>query len=206
MASTAVAEKRTGKSRGQKPKPPPSVVNVATSHRIKVRFLIRAAERPTSPASVGRELGMQPSKVSYHARVLAEFHLVEQIEERPVRGAVEHFYRTVSLAEVNEEQYEKLPLEVREAWLEVVFGLFGADAQFSIEMNVLPKQTDCEISRTAMKVDPQGFREIRNAYIDLQERVMDIKAGSETRLATNAELKPRWILSFNALFDMPPPQ
>jgi DNA-binding transcriptional ArsR family regulator len=200
--AAAVASKR--RSGGEKPKPQASKLVVATSHRIKVRCLIRMAERPTSPAAVGREIGIEASTVSYHVRKLAELNLVEQVDERPVRGAVEHFFRTVSLAAVNEAEYAALPLELRQAWIETVFGLFGADAMHSIEMGTLPNQVDCEISRTAMKVDRQGWADIKDAYVEAQERVMEIKAEAETRLATDEDLEPLPILSFLSLFEMPP--
>jgi len=161
------------------------------------------AERPTSPAGVARELGIEASMVSYHVRVLEKCNLVEQVGERPVRGAVEHFYRTARMAEVDEAEYAALPLEVRQAWLETAFGLFGADAAYSIEMGTLPKHLDCEISRTAMRVDQRGWEDIRDVYIGAQERVMEIKAEAETRLATEDDLEPMPILSFFSLFEMP---
>jgi hypothetical protein len=40
--------------------------------------------------------------------------------------------------------------------------------------------------------------------MELQDRVMQIKAEAETRLAIDDELQPRPILSFLSLFDMPP--
>jgi len=202
VAATAVPTKGSA-SEGRK-RHHHSTLAAATSHKIKVICLARMAEKPTSPAEIGRELGKPASHVSYHVKVLGQHNLVEQVDERPVRGAVEHFFRTVELVHISQEEYEGLPLELRKVWVETVFALFGADATYSIETETMLKQVDCEILRTAMKVDAQGWEDMRRAYIDLQERVMEIKAESEIRLATDEKLTPRPILSFLSLFDMPP--
>jgi hypothetical protein len=162
------------------------------------------AERPTSPAAIGRELGVEASLVSYHARALEALDLVEQVGERPVRGAVEHFYRTVSLSGVTEDEYASLPLMLRKVWIEAALSLYVADAMHSIETETVLAQTDCEIARTPMKVDQQGWEDIREIYVEAQERVMVVKGEAETRLATDDELKPKPILSFFSLFEMPP--
>lgn len=198
MAATAVPG-----NAGTRKKRRTSTVNIATSHPIKVRCLVRMAERPTSPATIARECGVEAPKVSYHARKLEELDLIELVDERPVRGAIEHFFRTVDLAELSEEAYAALPAELRKTWLETIFGLFSADVIYSIETETLLKQTDCEVLRTAMKVDAQGWQDIREIYVEAQERVMAVKAEAETRLATDDELKPKPILSFFSLFEMP---
>jgi DNA-binding transcriptional ArsR family regulator len=165
--------------------------------------MVRMAVRPTSPAQVARELGIEASLVSYHAKALEKRGLVEKVDERPIRGAIEHFYRAVRLVQVDQTEYDDLTPQERQTWLETVFGLISADAMYSIEAGVLPDQDDCEIARTSMKVDEQGWQDLRAAYIDVQERVMAIKAEAETRLAIE-DSAPRSILSFNALFEMPP--
>jgi DNA-binding transcriptional ArsR family regulator len=53
--------------------------------------------RVLSPNELSQELQASIKTVSYHVRELAKAGLLELDDERPVRGAVEHFY---SLAEV----------------------------------------------------------------------------------------------------------
>lgn len=145
---------------------------------------------------------MGPSQVSYHAKKLEELNLIELVDERPVRGAMEHFYRTVDLVELSEEDYGTLPFDSRRAWLETVMGLFGADAMYSIETDTLLAQDDCEISRTSMRVDRQGWEDIKDVFVQAQERVMEIKAEAESRVARD-DLPSIPILSFLSLFEMP---
>lgn len=194
--ATTVASKKKEEDRSR--------FSAATSHRIRVRCLTRMAERPTSPASIGRELGIDASAVSYHVKTLKDLNLVEQVSERPVRGAVEHFYRAVSLTEISGDEWAALPTELRRIWIETALSFYAADLMHSIETGTLLAQEDSEIARTAMKVDQQGWEEVKETYMQAQERVMEIKAQAETRLATDDESQPRPILSFLSLFNMPP--
>jgi DNA-binding transcriptional ArsR family regulator len=49
--------------------------------------------RVLSPNELSQELQVPLSSVSYHVEELAKADLLELVDEKPVRGAVEHFYR-----------------------------------------------------------------------------------------------------------------
>ncbi|MGE5281511.1 MAG: helix-turn-helix domain-containing protein [Chloroflexota bacterium] len=49
--------------------------------------------RCLSPSDLAHELQMPLSNVSYHVAVLRRSGLLELVDEHPVRGATEHFYR-----------------------------------------------------------------------------------------------------------------
>lgn len=51
--------------------------------------------RCLSPSDLALELRMPLSNVNYHVLELLRAGLLELAEERPVRGATEHFYRLV---------------------------------------------------------------------------------------------------------------
>ena len=55
-------------------------------------------DRPLSPAQLVRVFdgGVHLSSVAYHVSRLADLGVLEQTETRPVRGAVEHFFRLVT--------------------------------------------------------------------------------------------------------------
>jgi hypothetical protein len=53
--------------------------------------------RPISPTQVQRALPDQSlGSVAYHMRVLASAGVIELADERPVRGAIEHYYALVA--------------------------------------------------------------------------------------------------------------
>lgn len=51
--------------------------------------------RILSPKDLSRELQSPLSTVNYHVTELRKCGLLEVVDERQVRGAIEHFYRTV---------------------------------------------------------------------------------------------------------------
>jgi predicted ArsR family transcriptional regulator len=51
--------------------------------------------RILSPKDLSLELQAPLSTVNYHVTELRNSELVEVVDERQVRGAIEHFYRTV---------------------------------------------------------------------------------------------------------------
>lgn len=55
--------------------------------------------RTLSPKDLSLELQAPLSTVNYHVTELRHSNLVEVVDERQVRGAVEHFYRAVDSAE-----------------------------------------------------------------------------------------------------------
>jgi predicted ArsR family transcriptional regulator len=70
----------------------------ANTHPLRVSILeVLAMDggRILSPSDLSRELRMPLSNINYHVTELAKTDLIELAHKRQVRGATEHFYRTV---------------------------------------------------------------------------------------------------------------
>lgn len=50
-------------------------------------------DEPVSPRELADELHLPVSNIAYHIRVLANCDAVALVRVKPVRGAVQHFYR-----------------------------------------------------------------------------------------------------------------
>jgi hypothetical protein len=200
MAETSIPTK-TRSDKGQSRFPAAFVV--AMSHPIKVRCLTRMARRPTSAVAIAREFGEESSNVAYHIRKLEEWNLVECVGFRPVRGSTEKSFRTVDISAILEDDWGDLPLAKRRVWIETAFSFYGSDLLFSLEEGTLAKQDDLEISRTSFNVDDRGWADLKAVFVSAQEKVEEIKAESETRIALE-EATPRPVLSYLSVFDMPP--
>src|ERR1700760_1850195 len=72
---------------------PEATLGATVAHPMRCRCLAILADRVASPAEIARQLGLEVSNVGYHVSALAEAGLIEEVGQRPVRGAVEHFYR-----------------------------------------------------------------------------------------------------------------
>src|ERR1700755_1858647 len=74
---------------------PEATLGATVAHPMRCRCLAILADRVASPAEIARQLGLEVSNVGYHVSALAEAGLIEEVGQRPVRGAVEHFYRAI---------------------------------------------------------------------------------------------------------------
>jgi predicted transcriptional regulator len=63
--------------------------------------------RILSPKDLSRELQSPLSTVNYHVTELCKCGLLEVVDERQVRGAIEHFYRTVDSEKGSERKRER---------------------------------------------------------------------------------------------------
>lgn len=67
-------------------------------HPVVVEVLERCERSARSPRQLSDAIGKPLGAVSYHVRQLADKGLLELVETRPRRGALEHFYRTADRA------------------------------------------------------------------------------------------------------------
>ncbi len=67
----------------------------ALSHPLRRRILRRMrGEEMISPRRMATEFGLPVSNVAYHVRVLVGCGAVTLVREKPVRGAIKHYYRS----------------------------------------------------------------------------------------------------------------
>ena len=74
----------------------------ANTHPLRVSILeVLSLDggRTLSPKELSQELQAPLSTVNYHVTELRNSELVKVVDERQVRGAVEHFYRAVDASE-----------------------------------------------------------------------------------------------------------
>ena len=61
-----------------------------------------------SPVGVARALKADLTHVSYHMRRLEELECAEEVDSRPVRGALEHFYRAIQRPLIDTDEFDDL--------------------------------------------------------------------------------------------------
>src|SRR3979409_1457386 len=83
------------------------------AHPTRARAFSILAERTASPVEIAQEIGKDVGHVGYHVRKLLQLDLIELVDERPVRGAVEHFYRAIARPVINEKEFAAQTLEER---------------------------------------------------------------------------------------------
>jgi DNA-binding transcriptional ArsR family regulator len=180
-----------------KRKTPEMTLGALVAHPLRSQCLTLLAERTASPAELSVELGENLGNVSYHVRKLWKGGVIEIVEEKPVRGAMEHFYRATRIPLFDDEEIGEASLEDRETISRQVFSLAAANAQSAVV-----KRSDYHISRVPTRVDEEGWGEMRDLFEETLERIFEIQSKAADRLGESEDAGIP-VIAFNTFFEMP---
>lgn len=85
-----------------------AVLLKAISHPIRARALTVLNQRAASPSELAAEQDAAVPDVAYHVRVLRELGMIKLVSTRQVRGATQHFYRSVSQPYLDDDVWRRL--------------------------------------------------------------------------------------------------
>lgn len=139
---------------------------------------------PISPAEVARELEADIPTISYHVRKLAEYDCIEEVENRPVRGVVEHFYRATQQQRLDIEEWAELAEaepEVAEILTDEFMQNVVDDFSASRKAAIVGRDEEFWITRTPHVLDDQGLEEALEAAEAYETKITEIAARSAAR-------------------------
>ncbi len=140
-------------------------------------------DRVASPSEIAEEVSAPLGNVSYHVRFLERVGLLELVEARPRRGAVEHYYRARGRARATREAWGQMPVIAHDATLgatlHAVLDYVGA----AVSLGGF-EHRDALAERRPLTLDSLGFGELAAALQRLVERAGEIEAGSARRLVS----------------------
>lgn len=162
----------------------------ALAHPLRIRILAILEEREiASPNELSDLLGVSLGVMSYHVRRLHALGFLELVKRTPRRGAIEHHYRAVARPAVTDEGWAETPSIVKRAMvgasLDQVTGYVNAAAArggFD--------RADAHLSRRAVTLDEQGWRELAGQLEALNAKLDEIEAASGERLRAAGEAEP----------------
>jgi DNA-binding transcriptional ArsR family regulator len=190
MASTAATRRS-----------PEATLGATVAHPMRCRCLAILADRVASPAEIARQLGLEVSNVGYHVNALAEAGLIEEVGQRPVRGAVEHFYKAIVRPITSDDEEAELTVAERTSFARTIWSLITANATTALAEGTLVERADHHLTRVPLRVDEEGWSEMTAAYKDLYERVYEIQADAAQRLGQTPDDAGISILSVLACFE-----
>jgi DNA-binding transcriptional ArsR family regulator len=182
---------------------PEATLGATVAHPLRCRCLAILADRVASPAEIARELGLEVSNVGYHVGALADAGLIEEVGQRPVRGAVEHFYRAIVRPITSTEEEAELSIEKRISFARTIWSLITANATTAIQSGILVERPEHHLTRVPVRVDEQGWSDLAEAYMELYERVYEIQTASAERLGKDPDEPGISVLSVLAFFETP---
>jgi DNA-binding transcriptional ArsR family regulator len=139
-----------------------NMIALVLAHPIRCRALMILAVREASPTEIAEELGLGPSHVAYHVRVLQEANLIELTEEAPRRRSVEHRYRAVDVKPLTSGQLSELgpAKRVRHAYNSLCLAFAEANCALSSDSFEL----EHHVGRFPLQVDFTGRLEVQKLY------------------------------------------
>jgi DNA-binding transcriptional ArsR family regulator len=182
---------------------PDATLGAAVAHPLRCRCLTILADRVASPAEIARELRLEVSNVGYHVGALADAGLIEEVGQRPVRGAVEHFYRAVVRPITSTETEADTDFDRRSSFARTTWSLITANATTALAAGTAVDRPEHHLTRVPLRVDEQGWQEMSAAYMELYERVYEIQADAAERLGEDPDDPGISVLSVLSFFETP---
>jgi len=157
----------------------------ALSHPLRAEaFRLIRDKGPLSPRGLSKELEADVRTVSYHVRKLREFNCIEEVESRPVRGAIEHFYRATEEHMIDTEEWGELAEDepqMAQALTDEFMQSIVDDYSASRRAGVVALDEDFWIVRTPLVLDSLGVIEVMDASRSYENEVLEIAARSAQR-------------------------
>lgn len=177
----------------------------AMSHPLRAAILRIIADRTASPAEMSRELDEELSNVSYHTKQLVEFECAELVSTRPVRGALEHFYRATERHLVDTEEWEELEPVIAEDLVCEFMQKILDDFVVSAKAKLIGGDKDFHLTRTPLVLDRKGLQEALEAHERARLEILEIETRSAERMIDSGEAGTS-VSTVQGLFKMPDPR
>jgi DNA-binding transcriptional ArsR family regulator len=160
---------------------PDAQIAKVLSHPLRPQILqILALRGEASPNEIASELGVPLGTLSYHTRLLRDSGWIELVREVPRRGAVEHYYRAVVNAHVDDSQWERLPLGVRRKVASLTVGQVLKSASAAATAGGFD-EPGAHVDRLPLELDEEGWRELSELLSGALDEAGKIQERSNTR-------------------------
>lgn len=170
----------------------------ALKHPLRARIIEVANEIAISPSQFVRQ-GLIPeefatgdyqrelSLASYHFRELEKEGCLEVVEEVKKRGAMENLYRGSSRVFFSDKEFEELPFETRKGLSKSSFQGVVARTDGAIRSGTFDKRTNRHLTWRAMRLDEEGWDELREILDDAFIKAEEARTRAEERLRESGE-------------------
>lgn len=163
------------------------IVAKAFAHPLRVQILIILNEKVASPNMLANQLDQSLNLVAYHVRVLEKYDCIELVDTKQRRGATEHFYRATRRQFLSDDQWSRMPANLRPGMAGAVLKSVFEDIEAASKAGTLDEVDDMHISRTPLVLDKEGWTDVSDTLKGALERILEIQAQASERLAKSDE-------------------
>lgn len=134
----------------------------AIAHPLRIRILAMLGERAASPVELEPQLDATLGAIAYHVRTLHTLGLIELVETRQRRGAIEHVYRADEPPRFSDEAWQELGPVGKQRLLGAMLQQIGEFASRSAAAGGFDR-ADANISRFSLELDEEGWQRLAQA-------------------------------------------
>jgi DNA-binding transcriptional ArsR family regulator len=167
MSKTSTADKRRTKRGAPDAHELNSNIVKAMSHPLRLRILTRLNEGVASPNEMAKEFGESLPLVSYHVRILRELQCIELVRTTPRRGAIEHHYRALTRAFLDESDWAQMPHSARRQISSAGLDRALGDVRDAMDADTFDARLDRHQTYSPLLLDEQ-------AWVELNEKLMEV--------------------------------
>jgi DNA-binding transcriptional ArsR family regulator len=146
----------------------------ALSHPVRVAALRILNDRVASPSDIATELELPVANVSYHVNTLLRLGCIEEVENRHVRGAIEHLYRAKRRPWLTLDQLERMPSNTRHQWITDIAAEVFEDLRGVLRSDTFGERSDVHASWTRLRLDERGWKEVYDVLEQALTRCVEI--------------------------------
>jgi DNA-binding transcriptional ArsR family regulator len=172
----------TTKTRGKKKQELDERIFKALAHPLRMSLLTLLNDKTASPSDLAQELGEPLANVSYHIHVLLDLDCIELVETKPVRGALEHYYRALQRPFFRDQDWVKLPASTRRSIFDSLLRQIATDVDGAAKGGGFDR-ADAHVSRTPLVLDEKGWEEVSEILTDTLDRLVEAQADAAERIA-----------------------
>jgi predicted ArsR family transcriptional regulator len=157
------------------------------THPLRRRIWYAMSEHPISPSELADQLNEPVNDVAYHVRRLRDMGIIELAGTQPVRGATQHFYRTVRRPYLTNDEVAELDPDEIVASATNILQIEFADAAASLEAGKLADRPEHYVFRRAVTLDEEGWQEYHAIIAEAAERLQEAESRCVDRRRENGE-------------------
>lgn len=158
----------------------------ALAHPVRLQLLGVLSDRTITPAEFARECDEPIPNVAYHFRYLRDLGWIEVVGTNPAGGSLEHVYRRTAVPIFSDDDWMRLPDEVRRILASTTANeLFGRIGQ-AIKTGTFTAR-NAHISWTPLGLDEQGWTETMELLDSTFKQADEIAARATDRLANSKQ-------------------
>jgi DNA-binding transcriptional ArsR family regulator len=181
MSKTTTTERRRAK-RGEDEHALNSSIVKALSHPLRMKILARLNEGVASPNEMAKEFDESLPLISYHVRILRELQCIELVKTTPRRGAIEHHYRALTRAFLDEHDWAQMPLSARKAVSNTNLNKALDDVREAMAADTFDERTDRHQSYTSLLLDEEGWKELNDRLADVLDWALEEQSRAAVRI------------------------